>query len=733
MNCCKTRISKIVHGAICALLFTILAISCAKDIVDLNGSVQGVIKDFDTGALISNCQVSLSPSGKSALTGSDGVFVFSNLEPGSYNLSFLKAGYDDATKTMTVVSGETSSVNITLKAKSAFAASSSKLDFGDMSSSMELYFYNNSDEATSFSISNIPAWASFSQTSGSVSASGNKPLTVTVSRDAVDYGTHTQIVSVDYKGKTSGTLSLTIQMQKVKLSAPAVTINVAAEDITQDGFTIQGELTATGGAVVTSYGHCWSLSRNPTIDNTKTDLGSTKDLCTYKSKVTELSPGTTYYVRAYATNQYGTGYSEQIAVTTQDVASNKWDGEIAQSFAGGSGTSVDPYIIQTGGQLLLMKDYNNKYFELANNIDLDNKNWMPFEFKGTLNGKGCIISNLKVVHDTEGQGLFSTISNGNVQNLTIKNVNINVPTQSLIGALAGLVNNKEGAISNCHVVLTEKSQITGNSKVGGLIGSLSAGSVSDCSVEYSGTSSDAIKGNNDVGGLVGAAGNYSSTIYSCKVFSNVKGVENVGGVVGATSGSSAISIEQCVYKGIISGEKNICGIVGYSESGTVVIASKADVELTASSGFGGGIVGSAYISGYSKKGIIACYATGTIKSNSSEKSFGGLYGGSGGNTYFYSVLSYSTVTSASAGFDGISGMRDERPQMSQERSESCASVAPTRFTDTNKGGCKNITAFLKDCHLSEYDKYWSYQNTWTWAGAIGGEPVDVSCPRLSWE
>ena len=138
MNCCKTRIPKIVHGAICALLFTILAISCAKDIVDLNGSVQGVIKDFDTGALISNCQVSLSPSGKSALTGSDGVFVFSNLEPGSYNLSFLKAGYDDATKTVTVVSGETSSLNITLKAKSAFAASSSKLDFGDMSSSMEL-------------------------------------------------------------------------------------------------------------------------------------------------------------------------------------------------------------------------------------------------------------------------------------------------------------------------------------------------------------------------------------------------------------------------------------------------------------------------------------------------------------------------------------------------------------------------------------------------------------------
>lgn len=71
--------------------------------------------------------------------------------------------------------------------------------------------------------------------------------------------------------------------------------------------------------------------------------------------------------------------------------------------------------------------------------------------------------------------------------------------------------------------------------------------------------------------------------------------------------------------------------------------------------------------------------------------------------------------------------------MSQERSESCASVAPTRFTDTNKGGCKNITAFLKECYQSEYDKYWNYNNIWTWAGTIGGEQVDVSCPRLSWE
>lgn len=502
----KSLFTKTIPFGTSVILIAFFFISCAKDIVDVNGSIHGVIKDFNTGALIANCQVSLVPSGKSAITGSDGTFEFGELEPGSYTVSFSKAGYEEASKTVSVTSGETASINITLKAKSAFSASSNNLDFGDLSTTQEIYFYNNSDETASFSMSNIPSWASFSQTSGSISAGGNMPLSVSVNRDAVDYGTHTQIVSVAYKGKTSGTLSLTIQMQKVKLSAPTVTINVAAEDITQNGFTIQGELTATGGAVVTSYGHCWSLTQNPTVENSKTDNGSTTNIGSFKSVVNELTPGTTYYIRAYATNQYGTAYSQQIAVTTQDVASNKWDGNIAQSFAGGSGTSADPYIIETGGQLLLMKDYSDKYFELANNIDLNNHNWQPFEFKGSLNGKGCIVSNLKIERTTDEQGLFSKINNGVVQNLTIKNVNINAPSYSEIGALAGYVNhNTQGSISNCHIILNEKSQIKGGDKIGGLIGYLYRGNVSNCTVEYSGTSTDVIKGNENVGGLIGLA------------------------------------------------------------------------------------------------------------------------------------------------------------------------------------------------------------------------------------
>jgi hypothetical protein len=72
-------------------------------------------------------------------------------------------------------------------------------------------------------------------------------------------------------------------------------------------------LTATGGGTLTcgwtavsARGVCWNTSTNPTIANSKTIDGS--GLGTYTSYLTGLSGNTHYYVRAYATNSYGTAY-----------------------------------------------------------------------------------------------------------------------------------------------------------------------------------------------------------------------------------------------------------------------------------------------------------------------------------------------------------------------------------------------------------------------------------------
>lgn len=79
--------------------------------------------------------------------------------------------------------------------------------------------------------------------------------------------------------------------------------------------TCGGEVLADGGYQITARGICWSISAQPTISNNHTtdSLG----LGTFASQIIGLVPGTTYYVRAYATNPAGTAYGEQRTFTTE--------------------------------------------------------------------------------------------------------------------------------------------------------------------------------------------------------------------------------------------------------------------------------------------------------------------------------------------------------------------------------------------------------------------------------
>ncbi|KKN23193.1 hypothetical protein LCGC14_0907360 [marine sediment metagenome] len=68
-----------------------------------------------------------------------------------------------------------------------------------------------------------------------------------------------------------------------------------------------GNIIDIGGAAVTQHGHCWGTSINPTTADSKTTLG-TGAVGAFASDITVLTDGTTYYVRAYATNSFGTAY-----------------------------------------------------------------------------------------------------------------------------------------------------------------------------------------------------------------------------------------------------------------------------------------------------------------------------------------------------------------------------------------------------------------------------------------
>ncbi len=75
-----------------------------------------------------------------------------------------------------------------------------------------------------------------------------------------------------------------------------------------------GNITSTGGAKITEQGVCYSTADLPTISDSKiVDISGLK---TFSAEITGLTEGTTYYARAYAKNEAGTGYGESVKIGT---------------------------------------------------------------------------------------------------------------------------------------------------------------------------------------------------------------------------------------------------------------------------------------------------------------------------------------------------------------------------------------------------------------------------------
>lgn len=91
-----------------------LFLSCTKEENDSFGTLYGVVSDVKTGSPLDNVTVTLSPGGTTKLTGSDGLFEYSELTPQQYTITVQKAGYQTNRKTLSAVVGEKIEANITM-------------------------------------------------------------------------------------------------------------------------------------------------------------------------------------------------------------------------------------------------------------------------------------------------------------------------------------------------------------------------------------------------------------------------------------------------------------------------------------------------------------------------------------------------------------------------------------------------------------------------------------------
>ena len=99
--------------------------------------------------------------------------------------------------------------------------------------------------------------------------------------------------------------------------APAVSTGTSSS-VSVTKATLSGTVNSIGStSSVTARGICYSgIDENPTLTNAHQEATGT-GTGSYTVDLTDLSPGTTYYYRAYASNSHGTSYGEVKSFTTQ--------------------------------------------------------------------------------------------------------------------------------------------------------------------------------------------------------------------------------------------------------------------------------------------------------------------------------------------------------------------------------------------------------------------------------
>lgn len=154
------------------VLFTIVLLSsCAKDEVNPFGNIYGVVVNSNTSEPIQGARVTLTPTGKSTVTGNDGSYEFVDLEAGSYKVTIQADGYSSTVKNVTVVAGERAIGDVSLSAKPQNTKLGIDKDIVLFTKSIKTATINIKNLGNSgnidWTITNVPSWLTVSPQQGS--------------------------------------------------------------------------------------------------------------------------------------------------------------------------------------------------------------------------------------------------------------------------------------------------------------------------------------------------------------------------------------------------------------------------------------------------------------------------------------------------------------------------------------------------------------------------------------
>lgn len=177
--------------------------------------------------------------------------------------------------------------------------------------------------------------------------------------------------NASYNGTLAGSPSWSTD---IPYYACAVTTQ-AATSVDRVSAIAHGTISNLGSPYPTQHGHCWSISDNPSLENSYSQLGSTVSTGEFSSIITDLSPNTTYYIRAYASTAVSTEYGLTQSFTTLD-----------NDFPAGVSTQVD---IGSGVMVTINPTAPLNYAVDQTIPDLPNHSFSPL-FQTRLSGNGVV-------------------------------------------------------------------------------------------------------------------------------------------------------------------------------------------------------------------------------------------------------------------------------------------------------------------------------------------------------
>ena len=289
------------------------------------------------------------------------------------------------------------------------------------------------------------------------------------------------------------------------------------------------------------------------------------------------------------------------ANATEPLNDGNWtdSGNYDTTFAGGTGTESDPYLISTARQLAGLAYWTNiststtyngsgVYYRQTADIDVSAYWWdaigtnasSTYYFQGHYDGDGHTVSGIYTQPGSSTtynyQGLFgyvrgtSSTNRAEISNVGV--INSNIQGYIYVGGIAG--GDYYTDITNCY----NTASVSGTGTVGGVIGSNAYSSIVSNSYN-TGT----VTGSNNVGGVVGQS--FSSTVSNSYNTGSVTGSSSAGGVVGSTNSST---VSNSYNNGTVTGTGSVGGVVGANFS---TVSNSYNTGSVTGSGYLGGVVG----------------------------------------------------------------------------------------------------------------------------------------------